>query len=89
MAVTIAFDEETGIVVYGPELISRGFVFETAKGHLLQDAQCVILEIIEDLKPDVPDRLDKIRARIKSDLRKYFNFTIKRHPLILPFVLEI
>ncbi len=89
VAVTIAFDEETGIVVYGPELISRGFVFETATGHLLQDAQCVILEIIEDLKPDVPDRLDKIRARIKSDLRKYFNFTIKRRPLILPFVLEI
>ena len=89
VAVTIAFDEETGIVVYGPELISKGFVFETATGHLLQDAQCVILEIIEDLKPDTPDRLDKIRTRIKSDLRKYFNFTIKRRPLILPFVLEI
>lgn len=89
VAVTIAFDEETGIVMYGPELISRGFIFETETGHLVDDAQCVILEAIEDIGPDVPDRIEKIRARIKSDLRKYFNYTIKRRPLILPFVLEI
>jgi len=89
VAVTIAFDEETGIVMYGPEVISRGFVFETETGHLVDDAQCVILEAIEDIGPDVPDRIEKIRARIKGDLRKYFNYTIKRRPLILPFVLEI
>ncbi|WP_373498354.1 ribonuclease J [Desulfococcus sp.] len=89
VAVTIAFDEETGIVMYGPEVISRGFIFETETGHLVDDAQCVILEAIEDIGPDVPDRIEKIRARIKSDLRKYFNYTIKRRPLILPFVLEI
>ena len=29
VAVTLAFDEETGIIVYGPEIVSRGFVFET------------------------------------------------------------
>jgi ribonuclease J len=89
VAVTIAFDEETGIVMYGPEVISRGFVFETETGHLVDDAQCVILEAIEDIGPDVPDRLEKIRTRIKGDLRRYFNYTIKRRPLILPFVLEI
>ena len=89
VAVTIAFDEETGIVMYGPELISRGFVFETETGHLVDDAQCVILEAIEDIGPDVPDRIEKIRTRIKGDLRKYFNYTIKRRPLILPFVMEI
>lgn len=89
VAVTLAFDEETGIVMYGPEVISRGFVFETETGHLVDDAQCVILEAIEDIGPDVPDRIEKIRARIKGDLRKYFNYTIKRRPLILPFVLEI
>lgn len=89
VAVTIAFDEETGIVMYGPEVISRGFIFETETGHLVDDAQCVILEAIEDIGPDVPDRIEKIRMRIKGDLRKYFNYTIKRRPLILPFVLEI
>jgi len=89
VAVTMAFDEETGIVVYGPDVVSRGFIFETETGHLLEDAKCVILEIIEEVEPDVPDRIDKIRSRVRSDLREYFYFTIKRHPVIFPFIIEI
>jgi len=89
VAVTLAFDEETGIVVYGPEIVSRGFVFMTETGHLLDDAICVVLEAVEDVPPDVPNRIERIRNRIQADLRRYFTFTIKRRPLILPFVLEV
>jgi ribonuclease J len=85
----MAFDEETGIVVYGPEIVSRGFVFETETGHLVEDAQCVILEIIEEIGPDIPDRVDKIRSKMQADLRKYFFFTIGRRPVILPFIIEV
>jgi ribonuclease J len=89
VAVTIAFDEETGIVVYGPEVVSRGFVFETETGHLLQDAVCVVLEIVEEIGPEVPQRIEKIRHGVVSALKKYFYFTIKRRPVILPFILQI
>ena len=89
VVVNMAFDEETGIVIYGPEIVSRGFVFETETGHLVDDAQCVILEIIEEIGPDVPDRVDKIRSKMQADLRKYFFFTIGRRPVILPFIIEV
>ena len=89
VAVTLAFDEETGTIVYGPEIVSRGFVFMTETGHLLDDAICVVLEVVEDVPPDVPNRIERIRNRIQADLRRYFTFTIKRRPVILPFVLEV
>ncbi len=89
VAVTMAFDEETGIVVYGPDIVSRGFVFETKTGHLLEDAQCVVLEIVEEMAPETPDRTDKIRSMIQKALREYFYFTIKRRPVILTFIVEI
>jgi ribonuclease J len=89
VVVNLAFDEETGIVIYGPEIVSRGFVFETETGHLVEDAQCVILEIIEDVDPRVPDRIKVIRSRLQSALRQYFYFTIGRRPVILPFVMVI
>jgi len=89
VVVNLAFDEETGIVIYGPEIVSRGFVFETETGHLVEDAQCVILEIIEDVDPMVPDRIKVIRSRLQSALRQYFYFTIGRRPVILPFVMVI
>jgi ribonuclease J len=89
VAVTMAFDEETGVVVYGPEIVSRGFVFETESGYLLEDAQCVVLEIVEEITPEVANRVDKIRSKIKKALRQYFFFTIGRRPVILPFIMEV
>lgn len=89
VVVNMALDEETGVVVYGPEIVSRGFVFETQSGHLLEDAKSAILKIVEDIKPDVPDRIDKIRSKIRTALKKYFDFSLRRHPVILPFILEV
>jgi ribonuclease J len=89
VVVNMAFDEETGVIIYGPDVVSKGFVFETETGHLLLDAQCVILEIVEDVSPEVPDRTDIIRSRIQAALRQYFFFTIGRRPVIMPFIVEV
>ena len=89
VVVNMGFDQETGALIYGPEVVSKGFVFETATGHLLQDAQCVILEVVEEMGSEVPDRIEKIRKKIRSSLKNYFFFTIRRRPVILPFILEL
>ncbi|MFO7971106.1 MAG: hypothetical protein R6U40_05070, partial [Desulfobacterales bacterium] len=89
VVVTMVFDEETGIVLHGPEIVSHGFVFETETGHLLEDAKCIILEVVEEVGPVVPDRVNKIRLKVQIALRKFFSFTISRRPVILPFILEI
>jgi len=89
VVVTLAFDEETGIVVYGPEILSRGFVFLTETGHLIDDAQCVILEIVEEIGQEVPNRTEVIRSKLQTALRQYFYFTIKRRPVILPVIMEL
>ncbi|MGD9008731.1 MAG: ribonuclease J [Desulfobacteraceae bacterium] len=89
VVVNMAMDEETGVIIYGPDIASKGFVFETETGHLLDDAQCVVLEIVEDVPSEVPHRTDIIRSRVQAALRQYFFFTIGRRPVILPFIVEI
>jgi ribonuclease J len=89
VAVTMALDEATGIIMYGPEIVSRGVVFETATGHLLQDAHCVVLEVVEELPPETPERVARMSSRIQTALRQYFFYTIGRRPVILPFIMEV
>jgi ribonuclease J len=89
VVVIMALDEDTGTIVYGPEIFSRGFVFETETGHLLEDAVCVVLEVVEDIAPDVPERIEKIRHRLQSVLKQYFFFTIARRPVIVPLIIEV
>jgi len=52
VVVTMVLDEETGVVLYGPQFTSKGFIFDSATGHLIDDAQCVILEIVEEMDPE-------------------------------------
>ncbi len=90
VVVTLALDEETGFVVYGPEIVSKGFVFEFETGHIIEDAKCVILEIIEEVAlVDPADRCEVLRKKLLRALREYFTFTMKRKPVILPFILEV
>lgn len=93
VVVTMIIDEETGTILYGPKLESRGFVFWMETGHLVDDAQCVILEIVEEVmnNPDIGqhERPEVIKNRLQKALRQYFYFTIERRPVILPQVIEV
>ncbi len=87
--VSMIIDEETGIVLYGPELTSKGFVFGAETGYLVDDAQCVILEIVEEIEVGAESRVDQIRSKLQKALKQYFFFTIRRRPVILPIIIEV
>ena len=89
VTVTMAIDEATGYVVYGPEIDSRGFVFGTETGHILEDSKCVILEILDEIEYNTYNRVHQIKTKLQPALKKYFYYTIKRRPVILLFIMEI
>jgi ribonuclease J len=89
VVVTMIIDEETGVVLYGPELISKGFVFDSATGYLVDDAQCVILEIVEEIPAGIESRVDLLRKKLQKALKQYFAFAINRKPLIVPVIIEV
>ena len=89
VVVTMVIDEETGVVLYGPELISKGFIFDSATGYLVDDAQCVILEIVEEIDPMHDSRVEVLRKKLQKALKQYFAFTINRKPLIVPIIIEV
>ncbi|MCG8616164.1 MAG: ribonuclease J [Desulfobacterales bacterium] len=89
VVVTMIIDEETGVVLYGPELVSKGFVFDSATGYLVDDAQCVILEIVEEIEAGLESRVELIRRKLQRALKQYFAFAINRRPLIVPIIIEV
>ncbi|MFH1674764.1 MAG: ribonuclease J [Pseudomonadota bacterium] len=86
--VAMAIDEETGIVVQGPDIISRGFVFEDRSRDILEDAKCIVLEIIEEHTREDSDDWEGTKTKIVKALRRYFFFVIERRPVIIPIILE-
>jgi ribonuclease J len=84
--VIIVIDESTGTITHGPDLVSKGFIFEQQYAHLLDDAKCVILDVFEDTNPG---DLKRIKEKIRSSLRRFFRKVLERDPVVVPVVISI
>jgi ribonuclease J len=81
--VVMVLDEATWSILYGPEISSKGFVFEQQFDHVLEDAKCLVLDAIEG---HVPGDLEKLRERIRTSLRRFFRKVLDRDPVVVPVV---
>ena len=87
--VFLAVDEETGDTIYGPEVISRGFVLQATKGFILEDAKCIILEVLDELDHPAPVDIHEVRLQIQRRLKNFFHRVIERRPMIVPVIITI
>jgi len=87
--VLVNVDEKTGNTIYGPDIISRGFVFEDQGRFILEDAKRVVLEIIDELVQGSPVDWPEVESEIERRLKKFFYNVIERRPLILPLIIAV
>jgi ribonuclease J len=87
MVIVVLVVDETGWeVLHGPEMLSKGFVFEQHYNHVLEDAKCIVLDIFENIPPGETERL---QDRIRSSLRRFFRKVLERDPIVVPVVTTI
>lgn len=70
-------------VIHGPEVISKGFVFEQQYSHILQDSSCLVLDILEE---QFPADIEKLQEKIRSVMRRFFRTVMGRDPVVVPIV---
>jgi ribonuclease J len=87
--VFLAVDAETGDVLYGPELISKGFIFPATESFILEEAKCIILEVLDELEHPAPLEVQEVSLQIQRGLKHFFHKIIDRFPMILPVIIPI
>ena len=89
VVILLIVDEETGETIYGPEIISRGFVFDDQGQFILEDAECIVLEILDELERPSPVDCAKVESEIRRRLKRFFYKIIERSPLITPVIIAV
>lgn len=89
VVVLLALDENTGDTIYGPDIISRGFLFEDQGELILEEAKLVVLEVLDELERPSHIEAAGVREDIQRRLKRYFYKVIKRRPIILPIIISV
>ncbi len=90
IVVVATIDLDTKLLMSGPDIVSRGFVYVRESESLMENARKITLSSIED-ELGGRGNIDRSRLknRIRDDLAKYLYAQTKRKPMILPVVMEL
>ncbi|GFO67460.1 ribonuclease J [Geomonas limicola] len=89
VVVIIGINQVTGAIIYGPDIVSRGFVFEDESQQYLEEAKKVVLDTLALVNTEVLADWNEVKLEVRRVLRRFFNKTIERRPVILPLILEM
>lgn len=85
----VAVDAQQRKIISGPDLISKGFLFEEEHEPMLAAARDIILEIVSRALSEPTQDWLEIQIQIGKALRKYFFKLLERRPMLLPLILTI
>ncbi|MGN1350550.1 MAG: ribonuclease J [Anaerovoracaceae bacterium] len=87
--VVAAIEKGTGLLVSGPEILSRGFVYVRESEELINAAKEVVTDVLEYCQDKGLRDWSALKNAVRDDLRSFIYEQTKRSPIILPIFLEV
>ncbi len=88
VVVVVTVDIETGKVLTGPEIITRGWVYAPEAEDLLDEACDRVAEAVERALANGVRDVDALERDVRRAAGKFVNERTRRRPMIVPVVME-
>ncbi len=89
VVVVMVINKQTGEVVMGPDITTRGFVFEKESGELIEESKRIVLETVGVGNIEAKTDWSEMEIEIRKALRRYYNKKMERKPVIFPIIMEM
>ncbi|MHC1747493.1 MAG: ribonuclease J [Cellulosilyticaceae bacterium] len=89
LIVVMTLEKESGTVVAGPDIISRGFVYVREAENLMDEAKHVVRKALDRCEEKHIVEWSQIKTIVKDDLKEFVWQKTKRSPMILPIIMEV
>lgn len=89
LTVVASIDEETGSLIAGPDIISRGFIFVKGSENIIEEARIIVKDLLTEQEGRKNRNTDYIKNKIKESLKNFLYQRTMRKPMIVPVIMEI
>ena len=84
----MAIHQQSGELVAGPDLISRGFMGVEESEEVLEHAKKVVLETLNGMNRETRTDPAELKEEVRKALRRFFRKKLERRPVVLPYIIE-
>src|SRR5438094_6260185 len=84
----MAIHQQSGELVSGPDLISRGFVRDEEGEEILEQARKVVLETLSGINREARTDPAELQEEVRKALRRYYRKRLERRRAALPYIIE-
>ncbi len=89
LLVIIGINKQTGDLVAGPDIITRGVTFEGESQPLIDEAREVVSAVLAGCGSEIKTEWGEVQIKVRKALRRYIDRRVERRPLILPTIIEV
>ena len=89
IVVVCTISSETGHVVAGPDVVSRGFVYVRESEPLIDDARALVNRILDGCADSGVRDWGTLKTKVKDGLSRLLYDKTRRSPMILPIIMEV
>ena len=89
MIVVVSINKETGEIMSGPDIVTRGFVYVRESEHLIENSKLKVREAMEQSARKNVTEWAVIKSQIRDKLGKHLFEVTGRRPMIMPIIMEI
>lgn len=87
--IVLTLEKGSNMVLSGPDIVSRGFVYVREAENLMDECREVVNEALDHLIDRGVTDWGKIKTEIKDTLNDFLWKKTKRNPMILPIIMEV
>ena len=89
IVIVMTMDSNTGEIISGPDVVSRGFVYVRESENLMDEVKKVVREEVRKCEERRIKDWATIKSSVKDTLRDYIFTKTKRNPMILPIIMDV
>ncbi len=89
ITVVIAIDIRNKIIISGPDIVSRGFVYVRNSEELIDEVRNIVTNVVEKCLDRNITQWAEIKNGIRREVDNYVYTKMKRKPMILPVIVEL
>ena len=89
ITVVVTLNNETGQIIAGPDIVSRGFIYVREAEDLMEELKTVASEVVTSCMDGKRTDWATMKSLMKNRLSDYLFQKTKRKPMILPIIMEI